>query len=141
MSKQLDLVISILKESATAHKIGDTVWAKDSVKRYITHAGKIVDISPGKITIKKLSGALTTHNTEDVSKDYEHLNPNPYRKNESEEIEESFTVKDASGKVVHVALTQSAAEKKAAELQASTKEKHTAGYSREAVVKEEWNAA
>lgn len=141
MSKQLDLVISILKESATAHKIGDTVWAKDSVKRYITHAGKIVDISPGKITIKKLSGALTTHNTEDVSKDYEHLNPNPYRKNESEEIEESFTVKDASGKVVHVALTQSAAEKKAAELQASTKEKHTAGYSRESVVKEEWNAA
>jgi hypothetical protein len=55
-------------------------------------------------------------------------------------IEESFTVKNSKGAVVHTAYSENAAKQKVAEL-SKTGEKHTSGYDREAMVKEDLDEA
>lgn len=49
-------------------------------------------------------------------------------------LDESFTVRDPDGKVVHTSYTDSGAKKKAAELTQQTGKTHTTGYSRTAMV-------
>jgi hypothetical protein len=55
---------------------------------------------------------------------------------QNDKLEESFTVKDHTGKTVHTAYTSSEAKKKAEELTSKTGNKHTAGFERTATVKE-----
>ena len=115
---------------AEEHKIGDTVWAKDPVKRYLTHAGKIVKIAPGFISIKKLSGSVTTHAASDVSKDFSKLNPNPYK--DKKGMDESFVLKSSSGKVISTHFSEGEALKKKEELDKKTGETHQVSYGRTA---------
>lgn len=145
----------IIQESPEEYKVGDTVWAKDPILRYKTHAGKVVKIEPAHVTIRRLSGKESRHIKTDVSKDFEKLNPNPY-KTEGEivsadrkvgkdgrlyparrEMVESFNVKNKSGKVVDTKYSEGEAKKRAEELQQQTKENHTVEYNRKAVVKED----
>ena len=60
------------------------------------------------------------------------MNPshNPFQ----DVLDESFTVRDPDGKVVHTSYTDSGAKKKAAELTQQTGKTHTTGYSRTAMV-------
>jgi hypothetical protein len=56
---------------------------------------------------------------------------------EEHEVEESFTIKDHTGKTVHVAYTSSEAKRKAEELTKKTGKEHKPGYERTATVKTE----
>ena len=58
------------------------------------------------------------------------LSHNPFQ----DVLDESFTVRDPDGKVVHTSYTDSGAKKKAAELTQQTGKTHTTGYSRTAMV-------
>ena len=70
-----------LQENTAAElKVGDSVWVKHPTQRYKTLTGVVTGISKKEISIKHKDGSSSTANHRDVSKDFEELNPNPYKK-------------------------------------------------------------
>lgn len=74
-----------------AHKVGDSVWAKHPTEKSKTIAGKVTKIGRTLTTLQHKDGTEATYPHADVSADFSKLNPNPYRKNESVELDESAT--------------------------------------------------
>lgn len=72
-----------------AHKVGDSVWAKHPTEKHKTLTGKVTKIGRTFTTLQHKDGTEGVYKHADVSSDFEKLNPNPYRKNESEELDES----------------------------------------------------
>lgn len=62
--------------------IGDIVWAKDPIKRYMCHAGKVTSVAGNNVVVKKNNGGSQTFPGQDVSKDLEELLHNPYKTGE-----------------------------------------------------------
>jgi hypothetical protein len=73
--------------------------------------------------------------TEEINKRLDEMMSQKQARDAHGKITESFTVKNAEGKVVHTAYSENAAKAKAAELSKSG-EKHTSGFDRQAMVKE-----
>ena len=73
-----------------AHKVGDSVWAKHPTEKYKTLAGKVTKIGRTLTTLQHKDGTVATYPHADVSSNFEKLNP--YRKNESEEVDEGAPI-------------------------------------------------
>jgi hypothetical protein len=130
IDRQLEEMMS-QKQARDAH-VGGMKRAEDETKdSQAKHPkGSKVVLSGNRIA------TVTGHNGTTVNTDLgDHHMTKVRALKENEEIVESFTVKNAAGKVVHTAYSENAARAKAIELSKSG-EKHTSGFDRQAMVKE-----
>jgi hypothetical protein len=130
IDRQLEEMMS-QKQARDAH-VGGMKRAEDETKdSQAKHPkGSKVVLSGNRIA------TVTGHNGTTVNTDLgDHHMTKVRALKENEEIVESFTVKNAAGKVVHTAYSENAARAKAIEL-SKTGEKHTSGFDRQAMVKE-----
>lgn len=130
IDRQLEEMMS-QKQARDAH-VGGMKRAEDETKdSQAKHPkGSKVVLSGNRIA------TVTGHNGTTVNTDLgDHHMTKVRALKENEEIVESFTVKNAAGKVVHTAYSENAARAKAIELSKSG-EKHTSGFGRQAMVKE-----
>jgi hypothetical protein len=77
------------------HKVGDSVWVKHPTMKFKTLSGKVTKIGRTLTTLQHKDGTEIAYPHASVSKDFEKLNPNPYRRNESSELEEAAFVSDS----------------------------------------------
>ena len=68
------------------YKVGDHVWIKHPTDVAVTLTGQVKKIHPNdQVTVKHKNGTIKTYPTKDASKEFQHLNRNPYEKSAFEE--------------------------------------------------------
>ena len=79
---------NISSASTVPDKIeGDTVYAKDATKKWLTHTGKITHIGKTHTEIQHKDGTKTSHPHADVNAEFPHKNP--YRNESNDETKKS----------------------------------------------------
>ncbi len=118
-------------------KKGESVWVKKSSSS--VKGGEVVSSKLGKVVVKMKDGTYETHNETDISTEIQHL-IGGMKNRADESVNESFAVKNSSGKTVGVKFTESDANKLATELSKGG-EKHKVVFVRSATVKEDLDEA
>jgi hypothetical protein len=83
---------------APSHKVGDTVWARDSSNKAQVHTGKVLRVGNALTRIKHKDGTESEHPHKDVAAEYETLSPNKNKNKSYAMQKESEELKHAGYK-------------------------------------------